>query len=243
MPPRHHRTVDRIVSIMETVARDPRGLTLTELAAVLDVPKSSVQGLVNGMSATGLLAEHGKRYFLGPTPFVVTLINGPVEALGIRQEDLEGAAGRVGLPLNIAIQVGDGYVSLAMAGDHAAMNYSTRSHRRGPLLRTAAGKIILASMPDGKLHQYLMSFSGPDVAAVNGFLQELAAIRASGLAFNHGATVPGIYAVATGLYNDAGEFVAALCAIGRSDVQERLPAIGARLQSEASSLGLKARAT
>jgi DNA-binding IclR family transcriptional regulator len=53
MPARPHRTVDRVVQILDTVSLSPRGVTLAELAAVLDAAKSSVQELTNGLLARG----------------------------------------------------------------------------------------------------------------------------------------------------------------------------------------------
>ena len=49
MPARPHRTVDRVIEILETVSLSPRGVTLAELATALDAAKSSVQELTNGL--------------------------------------------------------------------------------------------------------------------------------------------------------------------------------------------------
>ncbi len=57
MPARPHRTVDRVIGILETVSLSPRGVTLAELAAALDAAKSSVQELTNGLLARGYLIE------------------------------------------------------------------------------------------------------------------------------------------------------------------------------------------
>ncbi len=43
MPARPHRTVDRVVQILDTVSLNPRGVTLAELATALEAAKSSVQ--------------------------------------------------------------------------------------------------------------------------------------------------------------------------------------------------------
>src|SRR4029078_8654229 len=42
IPARPHRTVDRVIQILETVSLSPRGVTLAELAVALDAAKSSV---------------------------------------------------------------------------------------------------------------------------------------------------------------------------------------------------------
>jgi DNA-binding IclR family transcriptional regulator len=57
MPARPHRTVDRVIQILETVSLSPRGITLGELATALDAAMTSVQELTNGLLARGYLIE------------------------------------------------------------------------------------------------------------------------------------------------------------------------------------------
>jgi IclR helix-turn-helix domain len=57
MPARPHRTVDRVVQILDTMSLNPRGVTLAELATALEAAKSSVQELTNGLLARGYLIE------------------------------------------------------------------------------------------------------------------------------------------------------------------------------------------
>ena len=71
MPARPHRTVDRVIEILETVSLRPRGVSLAELAAALDAAKSSVQELTNGLLARGYLIECDRRFHLGPGPFIL----------------------------------------------------------------------------------------------------------------------------------------------------------------------------
>lgn len=230
VPPRHHRTVDRVHEILEHVARDQDGLSLQVLATVMGVPKSSLQSLVYGMVATGLLVESSKRYFLGPALFVLTLSVTPFSADFLTPRDVDEMSQEVGLSLSLAIQMGDSYVSIMHAGDHPTMEYVTLSHRRRPLLNTATGKTILASMDPDEMHHHLVAASRVDQVAVDKFLGELQAIRDTGLAFNHNQSIPGVYAVATGVYDTNGRFAAALCAIGDADCEHRLGDIGRRLQ-------------
>src|SRR6187200_3354998 len=70
MPVRPHRTVDRVVEILETVSLSQRGVTLAELATALGAAKSSVQELTNGLLARGYLIEEDRRFHLGPGPFI-----------------------------------------------------------------------------------------------------------------------------------------------------------------------------
>jgi DNA-binding IclR family transcriptional regulator len=240
VPAQHHRAVDRIASVLEHVAREPNGLTLTDLANTIGAPKSSLQGLVYGLVAMGYLSEHGKRYSLGAAPFVLSLMSNPVAARGIRHEALVELQQRLDMNIVLAIQVGDSYVALdRIANKDAKLDFMSRSHRRGPLLRSAMGKTILASLPDDEMHAFLVSAGRDDPAGVNEFLAEVSDIRATGLAYNRGATsLSDVYGVAAPLFDGGHRFIAAVGANGDASIEPELPEIGQRLLSELRRLDL-----
>src|SRR5690242_15130271 len=66
-PTSEHRTVGRVMSILElVVASDSRGMRLGDLAAALSAPKSSLHALTKGLVANGYLREEDGRYVVGP---------------------------------------------------------------------------------------------------------------------------------------------------------------------------------
>src|SRR5712691_4775624 len=77
--PQHHRTVDRITRILETVVYRP-GITFSELARALDAPKGSVHGFISGLLAAGWLYEQDHRFYLGPAVYALTLVSGQIRA-------------------------------------------------------------------------------------------------------------------------------------------------------------------
>jgi IclR-like helix-turn-helix domain-containing protein len=66
----HHRTVDRITRILQTVVYRP-GITFSELARALDAPKGSVHGFISGLLAAGWLYEQDHRFYLGPAVYAL----------------------------------------------------------------------------------------------------------------------------------------------------------------------------
>jgi DNA-binding IclR family transcriptional regulator len=239
VPLRHHRTVDRIVAICESVARAHRGMALADLAEQLEAPKSSIQELTNGLLATGYLVEHDRRFFLGPSPFVLSLMGNPVAAREINHDDLVELSRRMATNVLVAIQVGDTYVHIDQVGDEpAASSYDVRTRQRRPLLATASGKTILANLSHSELDQTLLTASGGNRSAVHSFLAELPDIRRTGLAYNYGATVSNVYAAATGLYDRRGRFVAAVSVTVGPERADELPALGARLIDEVRQMSM-----
>ncbi len=230
MPARHHRTVDRTVAIMEVASRASSGVSLAELASRLSAPKSSIQELTNGLLATGYLVERDRRFLLGPGAFVLSLHTAGLPLRLVKHEELERAQERVGVSLFVGARVGDDQVFVDQAGEDMLMDFVSSTHPRRPLLSTATGKIILAYMPSGERNEFLRRMEHEQPAAVAAFLEELAGICSTQLAFNHAFTVPGRYAVATPLIDPEGSFLAAICAVGGAEMADRLPALGATLR-------------
>jgi DNA-binding IclR family transcriptional regulator len=230
VPPRHHRTVDRTVAIMELASRAGSGVTLSELAARLDAPKSSIQELTNGLLATGYLVERERRFLLGPGAFVLSLHTAGLPLRMVRHEELERAQQRVGLTLFVGVRLGDDQVFVDQAGEDVLMDFVSATHPRRPLLTTATGKIILAYMDSSERNEFLRRMEHEQPAAVKAFIDELAEIRATQLAFNYATTVPDRYTVATPLIDPEDSFLAAICAVGGREIVDSLPAIGERLR-------------
>ncbi|MGI6870631.1 IclR family transcriptional regulator [Amycolatopsis sp. 3B14] len=230
MPPRHHRTVDRVMAILEMVAPVRHGLSLADLAERLGAPKSSVHELVNGLVATGYLVERDHRFGLGSAPFILTLNGNRVAAQDIDRELLPRIHKEVGCSVLIGIQVGMSLVFVDHIGDEPALEFAARNHSRRSLYGSASGKIILANLPVREMDSLLLSASSAEQPEVDRFLAELPEVRATGLAYNPGRTVPGIYSVATALRRSDGELIGAVCALGPADLQDSLPEIGRRIQ-------------
>jgi DNA-binding IclR family transcriptional regulator len=188
-----HRTVSRVTTILEAVASARRGVRLTDLARMLGAPKSSVHGLTKGLVATGYLVELNGTYTLGPA--VGALLNPPRPTLlqaaqpamvEIQQEWDETVA--------LCSLVGDSVVYVDLVESTQAIRYSAPLRTRRPLYPTSAGKCFLAFMRESRVESYLKDFPVDSRRAI---LAELAEVRASGLGYNRGETVPDVTAVAS----------------------------------------------
>ncbi|SED06129.1 IclR family transcriptional regulator [Rhodococcus koreensis] len=230
VPPRHHRTVDRLAAILDAVAPVPQGLTLAALADRLGAPKSSVHELVNGLLATGYLVERDHRLSLGPAPFVLTLSGNRLAAQEIDRDLLPRIHDAVGCSVLIGIQVGMSLVYIDQIGEEPALEFAARNHNRRSLYGTASGKAILACLPGVDMDALLHSATSSEQVEVDRFLAELPDIRATGLAYNLGLTIPDVYSVATALRRPDGALIGAVCAVARGELRERLSDIGHQMQ-------------
>ncbi len=230
MPVRHHRTVDRVVAILEEAARVTGGVTLVELAQRLGAPKSSIQELTNGLLATGYLVERNRRFILGPGPFILSLRGAGLFLRQVDHDQLEEAAERLGHTLFVGARVGDDHVFVDQAGHDVLMDYVSATRPRRPLLITSTGKILLAFAPAAERNDFLVRMERDHPEQVAAFLAELPEIRAGALAYNSGLTVPERYTVATPLIDPDGSLLAAICLVAGPEHADALPELGLALR-------------
>ena len=161
MPARPHRTVDRVTGILETVSLSPRGVTLAELANALDAAKSSVQELTNGLLARGYLVEEDGRFHLGPGPFILAARANKLAALSLTTGWWSSCSTLLGCNVLVGVRVGDAMVFTDYAGQESpGLTYVARTHARRPLYTSAAGKTLLANVPDDEMYR-LLDLAGP----------------------------------------------------------------------------------
>jgi len=238
MPARPHRTVDRVTGILETVSLSPRGVTLAELAAALGAAKTSIQELTNGLLARGYLIEEEHRFHLGPGPFVLAARANKLAALSLDHAFVTELGRILRCTVLVGVRVGDAMIFTDHAGaESPGLTFAARTHARRPLYTSAAGKILLANIPDDEMHR-LLDLAGPQHADdVRQFLTELPEIRARGLAFNRGATIADAYVVATPLLARDGRIIAAISAALDSSEADRLDDLGEDLKTAVATLG------
>ena len=240
MPPRPHRTVDRVTGILETVALSPRGVSLTELAVALDAAKTSIQELTNGLLARGYLIEEDRRFRLGPGPFILASRANKLAALSLDHQFVVELRKALGCTVLVGVRVGDAIVFTDYAGEETpSLTFTARTHARRPLYTSAAGKIMLANVPVDEMNRLLDLASPEQAPEVRQFLAELPEIRARRLAFNRGVTLPGVFVVATPLFAPDGSLIAAISASVDAAEAGRLDDLGEDLKTAVADLGAR----
>lgn len=69
-----NKTVMRTFEILDLIAKNPQGLALTEIVAMLDIPKSTIHDILQGLMATNGVYykdERLKTYAIGPSIFAL----------------------------------------------------------------------------------------------------------------------------------------------------------------------------
>lgn len=228
--------------ILESVAHSPDGLTLSEISRRLGAPISSVQQLVNGLVATGYVLENNRRYYIGPGVFTLTMGADWSTVAPVSHGLLTRLSEQLGVVVLLGVIVGDNLIYVDASGDDPRLEYYVYNRSRRPLVNTAGGKILLASLPDHRLQERLSELRAVyDVEDVDTFVTELHQIRRNGYATS--AAVAESFAVGVGIPGRSpGSVPAALVAVGpREDTMKRVTELAERLRAAITESGEPSR--
>jgi DNA-binding IclR family transcriptional regulator len=224
--------IQRALDVIEAIAEAPRGLTLTELAEVLELPKSSVLRLVANLEMRRYVEQdQNNRYRIGLRVFS---IGGRALADNIlrtcARPYLEDLALRVGESTYLAIldQEQALYIDRIESPMPVRSHSPIGSHR--PLLVTAVGKVLLAGMGPVTAADVLKSYAERDSLAPpasDDLHQRLQRVAADGYAIDIGEYDEGLTCIAAPIRDGHGDVIAALGLSGPSwrIPDDRLPTV------------------
>ncbi|MFJ3283785.1 IclR family transcriptional regulator [Streptomyces sp. NPDC086669] len=215
------QSVDRAISVMEILAQ--RGEAgVSEVAAEIDVHKSTAFRLLGALEARGLVEQAGERgkYRLG---FGIVRLAGAVTG----RIDIT----RQGRPIceRLAEELGE-TVNIAVLREHYAINlYEVRgpgaitAHnwvgQLTPLHATSSGKVLLAHLPAGERAELLTraglkKVTPHTVTARTKLEEDLAGVRERGYSTTREELEIGLHAMAAPVRDRDGDVIAALSASG-----------------------------
>jgi DNA-binding IclR family transcriptional regulator len=215
------QSVDRAISVLEILAR--RGEAgVSEVAAELDVHKSTAFRLLGALEARGLVEQAGERgkYRLG---FGVVRLAGAVTGrLDITQQGrpvCERLADEIGETVNIAVLQEHYAVNLCQVRGPGAVGTHNWVGQLTPLHATSSGKILLAHLPERERAQVLATAGlrklTPHTLTSRARLEKnLAEALELGYAVTLEELEAGLHAMAAPIRGHHGEVVAALSASG-----------------------------
>ncbi|WP_433286728.1 IclR family transcriptional regulator [Pseudonocardia sp. CA-142604] len=213
-----------MAGLLEAAARRPGGSTLSGLARAVGAPVSSVQKLVDGLVATGYLDERERHYTLGPAPWMLAARAGAPPVPAVPHEALTHLSGVIGLPVLLAVRVGDDVVYVDWAGADESFDVAISARVRAPLPDTAAGRVLLAFLPAAERKRIALAVYDADPAAAAALLDACARIRDTGAERGEsGAVLPGAVAAAVPLRHDGVVTGALSVAERRAEPGGRIP--------------------
>ena len=220
------QSVGRILTILDSLTRVSHGATLTELSESTGAPKTSLVGLLAGLTEEGcLVRDEGGRYFLGARflSLAMRAIAGREFSSLVRPVlvDLVAATGETAV-LGALAPDAEEAIYLDKVESSNPIRYTVAVGERRELYCTAVGKSLLAWFDETRLDAYLKStsriqFTDGTITGKRELLAELAKIRSDGVARSFDERVAGACAIAAPIFSADGSVVATLLVAGPTE--------------------------
>jgi len=214
------------MSILERLAAQRDGATLTELAIFADAPKTSLVGLLNAMVRERCLRREATgRYVLGERiyAFVAQASEGQ-DLSKLAQpvlKDLVDATGETAV-LGVVADDADLVVYIDKVESNNPVRYTVKVGERREMHCTAMGKVLLAYSDPNRIRRMssaraLKRFTSTTITSPIKFRAELDRIRNEGIARTCGERVAGANGFAVPVFGPDGRAIAALLVAGPAD--------------------------
>ena len=234
------QSVDRAITVLEILAR--RGEAgVSEVAAEIDVHRSTAFRLLGALEVRGLVEQAGDRgrYRLGVG--LIPLAGAVADRLDVTRQGrpvCERLAAEVGETVNVAVLQKQWAVNVAQVRGPAAVSAYNWIGQLTPLHCTSSGKVLLAFADPDRPLPTLRRFTARTVTDPHALRAELATVRATGLGYTVEEYEMGLTAVAAPVHDRFGVVTAAVSVSGPSYrlTPARVDAIVPTLQAGAAEI-------
>lgn len=206
------KSADRVIQILEIVGTKERGCTHKELSSTLNIPKSSLTSLLNTLVASNYLSANGdgRRFTLGPQLLVLTgRYLSRLDLVRVGQPVIDRLAAEIDEATEIGVIRDQEVMIIASADCTRLIKRAIQIGERAPLYATAAGKAILAFLPQDQIEQYINSteltaLTPKTITSAARLQRELGQISQKKLAYSREELNEGIIAMAAPIFNIHG---------------------------------------
>ena len=213
--------IDRMMEMLFVLEQRPEGVTIRDFVDALRLPRTTVYRILNTLQRHDVVSRSSQgSYRLGPRLLGLaarSIGNARGYDLGaLAKPDLESLSAETGESSKISIIDGDDLVVIATAPGKREYALTVVPGQRLPLHAGAAGKTLLAYLPedeiDRRLRVTLGRYTPRTVTDPRRLRRELASIRRQGWASDKGEYSPSIHAFAAPVLSREGAVIAALSA-------------------------------
>jgi DNA-binding IclR family transcriptional regulator len=213
------KSAARVLDIFELLVRHPDGLSLSEICAVLGLPKSSGHALLATLAERGYVRE-GRRersYRLGPALFEIgSAYLAGTDLVGDGQESVRETARASDETVHLAVLDGADVLYVAKEEGTRTIRMVSAIGRRFPAHGTGVGKMLLSDLDADALDarfpddQPLPQLAPGTITSPLELKAAIAQIRTQGYAFDYEESTPGLCCVAAPVYDATHRMVAAM---------------------------------
>lgn len=202
------------MAVLEAVASTPDA-TLAELVRKLDIPKSTVHTLIQGLLAADYLeADDAGVLRVGSRVGLLTAMPEEASLRRAAHAQLQVVAARLGETAQLGVRADDDMLVLDQVESEHEIRYVVKPRARRPMLTTSMGKLFLAEFGEADLDVFLRAHGGRRSAAARTLLAQRDSIRQEQVAVNDEESVAGVFAVSAALRSHTGMLLAAITVAG-----------------------------
>lgn len=215
----------RGLDILEYLAGQSDGATVTQLSDQLNFPTASVFRIVNVLDDLGYLSREArtKKFFLTNRFLLMGRPQGELKSLNeCAIEAMHFIRRETGETTQLCCLVEKEMVVIEQLISTFPFKYSADLGARCPCYSTAPGKAIIAFMPELEQKSLVESlkfkkFTETTITSKKTFYAELKQIRETGFGLDHAEGMTGIHCIAAPVFDRNGTAVAAITIAGPSN--------------------------
>jgi IclR family acetate operon transcriptional repressor len=241
----------KVFAVLEAIASVPRPLTVSELAALLGVPKPTMHRIVRQLDAEGLLQREPHTRLYGPGPRLVSFAMDVVRSsmrLAPRHAVLEALSAKVGETCNFGMIAGNAVVYLDRVEASWPFGLKFEAGSRVPLHCTSMGKLLLSALPrqrrDALIAASTLSrYTENTITDRAALRRELDEIRKRGYSVDNQEFLAGVVCLAVPVRDKKGAVCAALAIsapearMSTAEAIEHLPTLQSAAENLAAQVG------
>ncbi|WP_167767373.1 IclR family transcriptional regulator [Bradyrhizobium frederickii] len=240
------QSVDRALSILETLAEDDEGYRLSDLAIRTGLSTSTVHRLLATLESRRFVQfdRAESRWHVGSRAFTVGASfarrrNFSAQAIPYLRKlrDLTRETA------NLAVVDDEFIIVLTRMESREIMRSLTQVGGRVPMVTSGVGKAVLATYSDEDVgavirHHGMPRLTGKSIVRPSDLFKELEKIRQQGFALDDEEACMGLRCIAAVVYNDCAEPLAAISVSGMTSrlTDDRLPEVGHIVRNVAGEL-------
>ncbi len=213
--------IDRMMEVLTQLERRESGATIRDLVAALKLPRTTVYRILNTLQLHDMVRrDEAGAYQLGSRLLAlashVATGASTVDLVAIAQPFLDRLADEIGEGTKLSVVDKDMTLVLAAASARREYALSVTPGQRLPLHAGAAGKLLLAHLPEPMMTEILsrplVAYTPRTLTDPRRLRAELTRIKRLGYAQDKGEGLPSVLAYAAPVFDTRGVLVAAISA-------------------------------
>jgi DNA-binding IclR family transcriptional regulator/ABC-type xylose transport system substrate-binding protein len=210
-------SADRTLDLLELLARNKVGISFNDIQHELDLPKSSLSGLLRTLTARHYVTRtaDGRQFRLGIK--ALELSSGFLQdgnLLEAATKAMRRLAQEIGETVFVAVRDRSEVIYMAAEYSDHSVRLDLNLGQRFPAYACAAGKSLLATLPEEDFDQLISPHLAPrtprTITSRAELKRELALCRPLGYTYSVGEFENGLHSVAAPVYDKDGQAIASL---------------------------------